>query len=98
MRRILEASEFNFTPLIAAALLYLCVTIRMTRIVDRSQVRSLRARGRCGVRTALMAAAVLELRGGTKDRPRVLTRPRALLLDEVTTARLTRSWWGRCWA
>ena len=43
--QIFEASQFNFTPLIAAALLYLCVTIPMTRIVDRLQVRSLRERG-----------------------------------------------------
>jgi polar amino acid transport system permease protein len=43
--QIFEASQFNFTPLIAAALLYLCVTIPMTRIVDRLQIRSLRQRG-----------------------------------------------------
>ncbi len=43
--QVFEASQFNFTPLIAAALLYLCVTIPMTRIVDRLQVRSLRERG-----------------------------------------------------
>jgi polar amino acid transport system permease protein len=43
--QIFEASQFNFTPLIAAALLYLCVTIPMTRIVDRLQMRSLRERG-----------------------------------------------------
>jgi polar amino acid transport system permease protein len=43
--QIFQASQFNYTPLIAAALLYLCVTIPLTRIVDRLQVRSLRERG-----------------------------------------------------
>jgi polar amino acid transport system permease protein len=36
---------FNFTPLIAAAVLYLCVTIPLTRMVDYLQARSRRERG-----------------------------------------------------
>ena len=41
--QIAAASDFNYTPLIAAALLYLCVTIPLARIVERMQ-RKERAR------------------------------------------------------
>jgi polar amino acid transport system permease protein len=43
--QIIAASQFNYTPLLAAAALYLCVTIPMTRIVDRMQARARRERG-----------------------------------------------------
>jgi len=43
--QIFAASDFNYTPLIAAALLYLCVTIPLTRFVDRLQLRQLREQG-----------------------------------------------------
>lgn len=43
--QVFAASQFNYTPLIAAALLYLCVTIPLTRIVDRLQARTVRERG-----------------------------------------------------
>ncbi|HLI61201.1 MAG TPA: amino acid ABC transporter permease [Solirubrobacteraceae bacterium] len=43
--QIFAAANFNYTPLIAAALLYLCVTIPLTRFVDHLQIRTLRARG-----------------------------------------------------
>ncbi len=43
--QIFAASQFNYTPLMAAAALYLCVTIPLTRIVDRLQARSRRERG-----------------------------------------------------
>jgi polar amino acid transport system permease protein len=43
--QIFAASQFNYTPLIAAAALYLCVTIPLTRVVDRMQVRRVRERG-----------------------------------------------------
>jgi polar amino acid transport system permease protein len=43
--QVFAASQFNYTPLIAAALLYLCVTVPLTRIVDRMQARSMRERG-----------------------------------------------------
>ena len=43
--QVFQAGAFNYTPLISAALLYLCVTIPLTRVVDRLQVRSLRERG-----------------------------------------------------
>ncbi len=33
--QIIEGQDFNFTPLIAAALLYLAVTVPMARVVDR---------------------------------------------------------------
>jgi polar amino acid transport system permease protein len=33
------SSNFNYTPLLAAALLYLCVTIPLARVVDRMQRR-----------------------------------------------------------
>jgi polar amino acid transport system permease protein len=34
------SSNFNYTPLVAAALLYLCVTVPLARVVDRLQERS----------------------------------------------------------
>lgn len=43
--QIFAAADFNYTPLVAAALLYLCVTIPLTRIVDRMQARGVRERG-----------------------------------------------------
>jgi polar amino acid transport system permease protein len=43
--QIHEASNFNFTPLLAAGFLYLCVTIPLTRIVDRLQARTIREQG-----------------------------------------------------
>jgi polar amino acid transport system permease protein len=43
--QIFASSNFNYTPLLAAALLYLCVTIPMARWVDRMQSRTARARG-----------------------------------------------------
>jgi len=43
--QIFAASQFNYTPLLAAAALYLCVTIPLTRIVDRLQARGRRERG-----------------------------------------------------
>ncbi|HEY6525460.1 MAG TPA: amino acid ABC transporter permease [Solirubrobacteraceae bacterium] len=43
--QIFAASQFNYTPLLAAAALYLCVTIPLTRVVDRLQARSRRERG-----------------------------------------------------
>jgi len=39
------SSNFNYTPLLAAALLYLCVTIPMARVVDRMQAGARRSRG-----------------------------------------------------
>ncbi|WP_210490918.1 amino acid ABC transporter permease [Patulibacter sp. SYSU D01012] len=38
--QISAAEQFNYTPLIAAALLYLCVTIPLARLVDYMQHRS----------------------------------------------------------
>jgi polar amino acid transport system permease protein len=35
--QIYAASNFNYTPLVAAALLYLCVTVPLARVVDRMQ-------------------------------------------------------------
>jgi polar amino acid transport system permease protein len=43
--QVFAASTFNYTPLLAAAALYLCVTIPLTRIVDRLRARSMRERG-----------------------------------------------------
>jgi polar amino acid transport system permease protein len=43
--QISSSSTFNYTPLLAAALLYLCVTIPMARITDRIAVRGREARG-----------------------------------------------------
>ncbi len=39
------SSNFNYTPLLAAALLYLCVTVPLARVVDRMQAGARRARG-----------------------------------------------------
>ena len=39
------SSNFNYTPLLAAALLYLCVTVPMARVVDRLQAGARRTRG-----------------------------------------------------
>ena len=38
--QIAASSDFNYTPLIAAALLYLCVTIPLARVLDHMQRRS----------------------------------------------------------
>jgi polar amino acid transport system permease protein len=35
--QIQTAADFNYTPLVAAALLYLCITIPMARLLDRSE-------------------------------------------------------------
>jgi len=43
--QVFAASQFNYTPLLAATALYLCVTIPTTRLVDRLQARSRRERG-----------------------------------------------------
>jgi polar amino acid transport system permease protein len=43
--QIQAATDFNYTPLIAAALLYICVTIPLARVVDRMQARRRRAAG-----------------------------------------------------
>jgi polar amino acid transport system permease protein len=43
--QIFAAQYFNYTPLMAAAVLYLCVTIPLTRVVDRMQRRARRERG-----------------------------------------------------
>jgi polar amino acid transport system permease protein len=43
--QIFEAQYFNDTPLLAAAALYLCVTVPLTRITDVLQLRSMRERG-----------------------------------------------------
>jgi polar amino acid transport system permease protein len=43
--QVFAAENFNYTPLLAAAALYLCVTIPLTRVVDHLQARSLRERG-----------------------------------------------------
>jgi polar amino acid transport system permease protein len=40
--QISASSDFNYTPLLAAALLYLCATVPLARVVDRMQARSLR--------------------------------------------------------
>ncbi len=37
--QIITASTFNYTPLVAAALLYLCITIPMARLLDRWERR-----------------------------------------------------------
>jgi polar amino acid transport system permease protein len=43
--QINASSTFNYTPLLAAALLYLCVTIPFARVVDRMQARARRRSG-----------------------------------------------------
>ncbi|HEY6760001.1 MAG TPA: amino acid ABC transporter permease [Baekduia sp.] len=43
--QIEASSNFIFTPIVAAGLLYLCVTIPMTRWVDHLQARARRVRG-----------------------------------------------------
>ena len=65
-RADLRRVTFNYTPLIAAALLYLCVTIPLTRIIDRFPAARSSASGAACSRWAEMSAAVLELRGVTK--------------------------------
>jgi polar amino acid transport system permease protein len=46
--QIFAAENFNYTPLIAAALLYIAVTVPLARIVDRMQ-----SRGQVGARGAV---------------------------------------------
>jgi len=43
--QIFQDQDFNFTPLLAAAALYLCVTIPLIRIVDHLQWRRIREQG-----------------------------------------------------
>jgi polar amino acid transport system permease protein len=43
--QIFADRQFNYTPLLAAAALYLCVTIPLTRVVDRLQSRAMAQRG-----------------------------------------------------
>jgi polar amino acid transport system permease protein len=43
--QVFAAENFNYTPLLAAAALYLFVTIPLTRLVDHLQARETRARG-----------------------------------------------------
>jgi polar amino acid transport system permease protein len=43
--QIYQEANFNYTPLVAAAAIYLCVTIPLTRFVDRMQWRAIRQRG-----------------------------------------------------
>lgn len=38
--QISASSDFNYTPLVAAAVLYLCVTVPLARVVDRAQRQS----------------------------------------------------------
>ena len=57
--QILTAANFNYTPLIAAAMLYLAITIPMARLLDRWE------RGRA--RSVNAADAVLEFAGVTKS-------------------------------
>ena len=56
--QIYQGENFNFTPLIAAALLYLAITVPLARIVDRM--------GGAGG-GAMSAPPVLEVRGVTKS-------------------------------
>ncbi|WP_217913203.1 amino acid ABC transporter permease [Miltoncostaea marina] len=43
--QIEAASDFNYTPFLAAALLYLAVTVPLARVVDHQQARARRRRG-----------------------------------------------------
>jgi polar amino acid transport system permease protein len=45
MAEVASAANFNYTPFLAAAALYLCITVPLTRIVDRMQARALTERG-----------------------------------------------------
>lgn len=47
--QIQASSDFNYTPLIAAALLYICVTVPLARFVDHLQSRRRRAQSAEGV-------------------------------------------------
>jgi polar amino acid transport system permease protein len=48
LAQIAAAEQFNYTPLLAAALLYLCVTIPMARGVDVLQGRRARRQNAAG--------------------------------------------------
>ena len=71
--QVFAASQFNYTPLIAAALLYLCVTIPLTRIVDRMQAARRVARN-AARRSALGSSD--DRRPGAARRDQGLRRPR----------------------
>lgn len=45
MAQVAAAANFNYTPYLSAAALFLCITVPMTRIVDRMQARALTERG-----------------------------------------------------
>ena len=78
MAQIETASEFNYTPLVAAALLYLCITIPLARILDRWELaRAERADGgRAGPRDPGRDEGVRRPRGAARDRPHGLTSTR----------------------
>jgi hypothetical protein len=61
--QIEASSTFNHTPLLAAATLYLLVTVPLARIVDRMQARDRLAPER---RTSDLMPAVVEVQGVTK--------------------------------
>jgi polar amino acid transport system permease protein len=45
MAEVASGANFNYTPYLSAAALYLCITVPLTRIVDRMQARTLTERG-----------------------------------------------------
>ena len=61
--QIEASSNFNYTPLLAAALLYLCVTVPLARLVDRRRAATACARA---PGPAVSGSPVLEVRGVTK--------------------------------
>ena len=58
--QIIQGENFNYTPLIAAALLYLAITVPLARLVDRH------GRPERGGAMSAVGAPVLEVRGVTK--------------------------------
>ena len=73
-----EAADFNYTPYVVAALLFLLVTIPLTRFTDRSLRRQRApADGGVGMTAALLRAA---------RRPQELRRPNVVLATSTSSS------------
>ena len=70
--QIQTAADFNYTPLVAAALLYLCITIPLARLLDRweSGIGEDALMAGAGARDPRRDEVLRRARGPARDRPR----------------------------
>ena len=76
--QIEASSNFVYTPLVAAALLYLCVTVPLARLLDRWERR--RAAMTAGARGPRRHEGLRRARRAARDRPRGRPSTRAIAL------------------